>query len=77
MRVLTPEAEEERADFTRFAHRVGGCSCFIRPPCDFCMHPGNPANQEEGETAWIEVAEVVATEAELAEMFGIEFEKGK
>ena len=30
-----------------------GCSCHINAPCSFCIHPGNPANLLEDDTAWI------------------------
>jgi len=51
-RVLTPEAEAERAQFEA-EHGGGNCSCHISPPCASCSHPGNPINQEEDETAWM------------------------
>ncbi len=52
--VLTPEAEDERADFSA-EYEDRGCTCFISPPCGYCTHPGNPANQEEDESCWIPV----------------------
>lgn len=50
--ILTPEAEAERHDFNQ-EHGTGNCSCFISPPCNSCIHPGNPANQEEDESCWV------------------------
>lgn len=52
-RVLTEEADNDRAEFTR---TVGdqGCSCFQAAPCGFCTHPGNPRNQEEDDDCWTE-----------------------
>ena len=29
-----------------------GCSCHINPPCNYCIHPGNPYNLEETPEAW-------------------------
>jgi hypothetical protein len=55
VRVLTPEAQEERDDFER-DRADGGCTCFIAPPCGYCTHPGNPLNQEVDE-CWMEVEE--------------------
>ena len=52
-RILTPEAEAEREDFEAMYGMLGNCSCHISPPCGSCVHPGNPRNQEEDETAWM------------------------
>jgi hypothetical protein len=49
---LTAEAEAERLDFQREYGRDGNCSCHISPPCCSCIHPGNPLNQNEDDTAW-------------------------
>lgn len=50
-RVLTEEAQFDRDAFERdYANR--GCTCFISPPCNFCLHPGNPLNQEEVDECW-------------------------
>lgn len=48
-RVLTAAAQADRDDFE--ADR-GCCSCHVSPPCGYCTHPGNPANQEENEECW-------------------------
>ncbi|AFC85880.1 hypothetical protein [Frateuria aurantia] len=53
-RVLTPEAEAERADFDS-EFDGGNCSCHLTPPCGSCTHPGNPDNQAEDDSAWMEV----------------------
>ena len=54
MRVLTQHAENERFEFER--HFNGeGCTCFIAPPCGWCTHPGNPINQAEDESCWMEI----------------------
>ena len=52
-RVLTPEAQAERDDFQAEYGYDGNCSCHISPPCNSCIHPGNPRNQEEDEAAWV------------------------
>ena len=52
-RVLTPEAQAERDDFQAEYGYDGNCSCHISPPCNSCIHPGNPRNQEEDESAWV------------------------
>lgn len=45
-RKLTDEAQADRDEFM-FDFRNEGCTCFISPPCSYCVHPGNPLNQEE------------------------------
>ena len=52
-RILTPEAQTDRDDFDR-EYRNRGCSCCISPPCNHCIHPGNPANQEEEDSCWMD-----------------------
>ena len=52
-RVLTDEAQ---ADHDRFVAKYGydgNCSCHISPPCNCCLHPGNPRNQEEDDACWV------------------------
>ncbi|MDE1997971.1 MAG: hypothetical protein KGI52_03475 [Burkholderiales bacterium] len=49
---LTDEAEAEADDFRR-VHGDGSCSCFINAPCGSCTHPGNPANLDEDDAAWV------------------------
>lgn len=63
-RVLTPEAEAEREDFEAKYGMLGNCSCHISPPCGSCMHPGNPRNQEEDETAWMAAGDSEGGEAD-------------
>lgn len=53
-RQLTPAAQEDRAEFERYADHHG-CSCHLTPPCDYCTHPGNPLNQNEDDDAWEDV----------------------
>jgi hypothetical protein len=53
-RVLTKEAQAERADFQSEHGTDGNCSCHLSPPCESCMHPGNPLNQDEDESCWVE-----------------------
>lgn len=55
-RELTEEAQDERDDYERYHREYGGCSCHISPPCGSCTHPGNPMNQDEDDSCWIEVA---------------------
>lgn len=50
---LTPEAEEDRAEFNDVYGIGGNCSCHISPPCGSCTHPGNPRNQDEDPSCWI------------------------
>ena len=50
-RMLTAEADAERADFDR-GWADHGCTCFKCPPCSYCTHPGNPRNQDEDESCW-------------------------
>jgi len=52
MRVLTEEAENDRNEFESLN---SCCSCHINPPCGWCTHAGNPLNQEEDDSCWIEV----------------------
>jgi len=49
---LTQDAEADRDDFNSDIGYDGCCSCFISPPCSWCMHPGNPRNQEEDDECW-------------------------
>ena len=51
-RVLTPEAQAERDDFDAEVADYG-CTCCIHPPCGYCVHPGNPLNQEEDDSCWV------------------------
>lgn len=44
---LTDEAQAERDDFEVYKDESGGCRCHLNPPCGYCTHPGNPANQED------------------------------
>jgi len=48
---LTAEAQADRDEFERLSWNRG-CTCFVSPPCSFCMHPGHPLNLEGDETAW-------------------------
>lgn len=54
MRVLTPKAQEDRTNFKAEYGSAGNCSCHINPPCNSCLHPGNPFNQED-DSCWEEV----------------------
>ena len=49
---LTKEAEADREDFVAEYGLEGNCSCHLSPPCNSCLHPGNPAQQEENEECW-------------------------
>lgn len=50
--ILSPDAQSDRDEFDAdFSDR--GCTCFISPPCSFCVHPGNPRNQEESDECWV------------------------
>ena len=51
---LTQDAQIERDEFEVLYGEGGNCSCFRCPPCSSCTHPGNPMNQEEDETAWVQ-----------------------
>lgn len=55
-KVLTPEAQAER-DVFEATYERSGCSCHLSPPCNFCVHPGNPDNQAEDDDAWMEDGE--------------------
>ncbi|PMS26051.1 hypothetical protein C0Z16_27910 [Paraburkholderia rhynchosiae] len=57
-RVLTPEAQAERDDFKAIGYEDRGCTCFTGcVPCGWCTHPGNPLNQDEDESCWMEVSQ--------------------
>jgi hypothetical protein len=49
--MLTEAAQRDRDAFERYA-KDAGCGCHTHPPCSYCTHPGNPANQEEDESCW-------------------------
>lgn len=48
VRVLTEDAEFDRMDWAS----LGGCTCFLSPPCGYCTHDGHPLNQEETPECW-------------------------
>lgn len=50
-KVLTEQAQADRDDF-HACYGDGNCSCHINPPCNSCIHPGNPINQAEDESCW-------------------------
>lgn len=54
MRILTDSAQEVRDEFEASYGVGGNCSCHINPPCGSCVHEGNPLNQEEDDSCWIE-----------------------
>jgi len=39
------------------------CSCHLNPPCNYCIHPGNPNNLEETPEAWDDVEDVKESQA--------------
>lgn len=47
---LTADAQYDRDDFE--SSYFGGCSCCISPPCSYCVHPGNPHNQDDFDECW-------------------------
>lgn len=49
---LTKEVEADREEFYSIYEGLG-CTCFIAPPCGYCIHPGNPRNQAEDEDSWV------------------------
>ena len=49
-------------DFEQMKKNSGGCSCHINPPCNYCLHPGNPHNLEETPEAWVVPLSPVAAE---------------
>lgn len=51
---LTPEAQKDRDDFEATFGSDGNCSCHLSPPCSSCIHSGNPINQYEDDTAWLD-----------------------
>jgi hypothetical protein len=51
-RVLTDKAQKDRDDFHN-KYDEGNCSCHINPPCNSCIHPGNPINQEEDDECFV------------------------
>lgn len=58
-RQLMPWAEDALAEWELF-FGDSGCICFICPPCNSCVHPGNPVNLDETDDAWGEEYEVMA-----------------
>lgn len=54
-RVLTEQARAERAEFMDEYGTDGNCCCHLgAAPCGSCTHPGNPRNQDEDESCWVE-----------------------
>ena len=54
---LTEAAESDRACFDS-DYADYGCSCHLRAPCGYCVHPGNPVNQEENPDCWEELPDI-------------------
>ena len=52
MRQLKPEYQKLRDNFAEQFEFYSCCSCHISPPCEFCIHEGNPSNLAENEDAW-------------------------
>lgn len=50
-RQLKPDWQDEADDF-ELSFKDQGCTCFLAPPCSYCLHPGNPLNLEGTEEAW-------------------------
>lgn len=48
---LAEGAQIERDRFSA-EYGEGSCSCHLHPPCGSCVHPGNPLNQAEEDSAW-------------------------
>lgn len=46
--VLTEEGEDLYYDWDS----IGGCTCFISPPCNYCTHPGHPISLAESPELW-------------------------
>lgn len=69
MKQLTLAAQADRNAFEADADELGGCSCHLHPPCSYCTHPGNPANQAENASCWVEVDEHVATPMQPSEVY--------
>ena len=55
--VLTEEAQEKRLEWDRLFDG-GGCTCFISAPCSSCTHEGNPMNQAEDDSCWMDAPPV-------------------
>lgn len=49
---LKEAAQTDRDNFESAFGRSGNCSCHLNPPCGSCIHPGNPANQDEDDDCW-------------------------
>jgi hypothetical protein len=43
---------KEYSDMFNINMLDSGCTCFIRPPCPYCTHEGNPLNLNENDDAW-------------------------
>lgn len=52
-RILIPEAQAQRDEFMRL-YGPNECACFLSAPCAACTHPGNPLNQDEDESCWVD-----------------------
>ena len=50
---LTEEAQQDRDAFED-SYSDLGCSCHLNSPCSWCIHPGNPLNQDGDLYCWEE-----------------------
>jgi hypothetical protein len=56
MRNLNQRGLDLEAEFQmEFAGQ--GCTCFLSPPCEHCLHPGHPLALEADDSLWYEVRE--------------------
>lgn len=49
---MTADASYDHEEFRRLFGSEGNCSCHISPPCNSCIHHGNPINMDEDDSAW-------------------------
>ena len=49
---LTEQAQNDRDEWELEYHYGKACSCHISPPCNSCIHQGNPLNQDDNDSCW-------------------------
>lgn len=67
-RELNEEGEALREEFES-VYKDSCCYCHLCPPCNYCVHPGNPMNLAECDDLWVEVPDEVEDARDRPDMW--------